>query len=256
MIEFVLGGVALLEGRNAFMTDGFATPKFHQGTVGVELLNHSRSIRKQPRRINHPPEVNEVFAMLAEQDVALKIIEPYSPEKHEFLCFVSNTGLSHRTGKELGRYYNVYVGPNEIAVPIYCFSIIPAQITGYLRIPGIRGYCENDIKRAFAGITPTKDLARWLALHIGSEVYLPTAGTLGFCSYPGVFGQLTNLFNQLRSPPKACAEFKAEILCAIEELPPEVRSIFPNGLLNLFNDLEAKLDSENKQYQYKPFALD
>jgi len=224
LLTIVLLGILPVHGHACFMGEGMPTPKFKNGYTDTRVLSFSKPIRAMPRRVHCTPEEDEVFQMLAEQDVINEIIEEFDVQKHGFLRFVSNTGRTKRGNRALGRYYQAYFGPNEISGGVYVYSIIPKQIMSFLQVDGIIGYHENDIKRAFAGLTPSDALRVWLALHIGSKVFVPVAGTPGFAPYPGIFGQCTSIFNAARSGPAAADAFLKEVssIC-VKEVPNFVR---------------------------------
>ena len=233
--------------------NGFKLFTFNIKPFGVELLNFLVKPREPRPRIRSSPDEDLLCGYLAEQAVLATILKKHDAATDGFYNYLNAGMRAPRANMHGGRLVYLLLGPNDMAFDAACYSIIPQQILETLFSQNTKAYNTDDIKHAFAGIPIAPALALWLAVVIGTQVYLTKRAVPGFKAWPRIFNQIVAGFQQLRVGPHAVEKFWSEFGALSQEtLVPLLRE---HGLLNItanVNLAAAAMDSATSTARMTP----
>ncbi|CAD7952582.1 unnamed protein product [Amoebophrya sp. A25] len=239
MVEVFCFMITVQYGHRTHSREGHSLSTYKCNEFGVELLNFGMRPREQPKRMRHTQDENFMSDLLAQQAVIMQILEKYDIQKHGPLRYVSNSMRANRANKKGGRLVFIYLGPNDIAIDVYCYSIIAGEVIDFLFDSTCKAMIADDIRQAFYGIRVTDELASWLAIMIGSAIYVPRRACLGFKPWPGVFMQVVASFAALRCGESAAEDFR-------KEFTPLAQGV-SLGSLHVFRDVNLSWKSMQAQ---------
>jgi serine/threonine protein phosphatase PrpC len=238
VMEWAVAIIALTH-YNEHNAEGFDLPTFKTERFGcAALMNLTKPLpTRRPGPIRESPVQQQLTEFIFIRDIFNGMAIP-AHEGNKLLKWASNGMRRDRGGTAAGRPVVSYVAINpafkDFEIPINFLE----DTTQFLRLPKTAAYNGDDIARAFPGFSVDEELGGWTAIRAGSMYLITLRAYLGLKPWPSIWNLHTYpSYNRLRVGPAAVAQFRSEILSAIEEDEK-------NGLVNPIRGLfSRKMDA-------------
>lgn len=113
--------------------------------------------------------------------------EPYNVKEHGHLFIRNVADRVDRCETFSGRLCVDNTPTNCITRNVSCASLHQDDTLGHLTRCGRRLYVSFDVSTAFPRLRLSKALKQWLGISVGTQIYVPCGGPLGWAPLPAIW---------------------------------------------------------------------
>ncbi len=186
---------------------------------------------------------------LAEQAEIIGVLKEHDAGKHGVYRHLSAAMRAWRAVQVAGRLVYIFTGINPMCIDIGCFSIIPQQIISLMTSGTVIGYNAEDIKAAYSGLEVDLELQLWLAVSIGTKVFLTERAVPGFKAWAACFMQVGHPFQCLTCKPEIGPQFFHEFETASAIVYERIKGLFSGRIENAIRIVNLGIREELQRHE-------